>query len=234
MIDAIIALIRGAADVDVARAGLMAKPFEFSEIQANYILDMQLRRLTQLEGTKLRDELDELQATIKELESILKSKTKLNKVIKDELARAARASTPTSGARSSPSTPARSTSSTSSTTKRSSSSSRTRATSRRSRPTRSAARVAAAGRAGQPRPRRRLRRQPAHDDRALVPAALLEPRQGVPAARARDPDEGPHRARHRAREPHHARERGADPGDHRHAHLRGRRVPVLRDEAAAR
>jgi DNA gyrase subunit A len=85
MIDAIIALIRGAEDVPIARAGLMAKPFEFSELQANHILDMQLRRLTQLEGTKLREELAELQATIKELESILKSKTKLNKVIKDEL-----------------------------------------------------------------------------------------------------------------------------------------------------
>ena len=50
MIDAIIALIRGAADVEAARTGLMATPFEFSELQANYILDMQLRRLTQLEG----------------------------------------------------------------------------------------------------------------------------------------------------------------------------------------
>src|SRR5262249_49205618 len=50
MIDAIIELIRAAADVDEARAGLMAKPFEFSEIQANFILDMQLRRLTQLEA----------------------------------------------------------------------------------------------------------------------------------------------------------------------------------------
>ena len=53
MIDAVIALIRGAADVDTARTGLMAAPFEFSEVQANYILDMQLRRLTQLEGQKL-------------------------------------------------------------------------------------------------------------------------------------------------------------------------------------
>ena len=85
MIDKVVALIRGAADVDAARAGLMAKPFEFSEIQANYILDMQLRRLTQLEGKKLRDELAELQALIKELESILKSKAKLRKVVKDEL-----------------------------------------------------------------------------------------------------------------------------------------------------
>jgi DNA gyrase subunit A len=85
MIDAIIALIRGAADVDTARAGLMTKPFEFTEVQANYILDMQLRRLTQLEGKKLRDELEELRAVIKELESILKSKTKLRNVIKKEL-----------------------------------------------------------------------------------------------------------------------------------------------------
>jgi DNA gyrase subunit A len=85
MIDAIIELIRGAADVDVARAGLMAKPFEFTEIQANFILDMQLRRLTQLEGQKLRDELAELQERIKELESILRSKKKLRTVIKDEL-----------------------------------------------------------------------------------------------------------------------------------------------------
>ena len=85
MIDAIIELIRAAADVDEARAGLMAKPFDFSEIQANFILDMQLRRLTQLEGQKLRDELGELQERIKELESILRSKKKLRTVIKNEL-----------------------------------------------------------------------------------------------------------------------------------------------------
>ena len=85
MIDAIIALIRGAADVETARAGLLAAPFEFTEIQANFILDMQLRRLTQLEGKKLRDELADLRKTIKDLESILKSKAKLNAVIKSEL-----------------------------------------------------------------------------------------------------------------------------------------------------
>jgi DNA gyrase subunit A len=85
MIDAIIALIRNAADVEQARSGLMAKPFTFSEIQANYILDMQLRRLTQLEGQKLRDELAELRAAIKELESILKNKAKLRAVIKKEI-----------------------------------------------------------------------------------------------------------------------------------------------------
>jgi DNA gyrase subunit A len=85
MIDAIIELIKKAADVETARAGLMKKPFGFSDIQAGFILDMQLRRLTQLEGKKLRDELAELQATIKELQAILKSKPKLRKVIKDEL-----------------------------------------------------------------------------------------------------------------------------------------------------
>ncbi len=85
MLDAVIKLIRGAADVETARAGLMAKPFEFSEIQANHILDMPLRRLTALERQKLVDELAELRGTISELESILKSKPKLRKVIKDEL-----------------------------------------------------------------------------------------------------------------------------------------------------
>ena len=64
----------------------MAAPFEFTEIQANYILDMQLRRLTQLEGQKLREELEELRATIAELQSILDSPAKLAAVIKDELA----------------------------------------------------------------------------------------------------------------------------------------------------
>ncbi len=85
MIDAVIELIRAAPDADVARAGLMAKPFGFSEVQASFILDMMLRRLTQLEGKKLADELAELRATIKDLESILASKTKLRVVVKEEL-----------------------------------------------------------------------------------------------------------------------------------------------------
>jgi DNA gyrase subunit A len=86
MLDAVIALIRGADDVDTARTGLMAEPFSFTEIQANHILDMPLRRLTALERKKLHDELEELLEAIKELESILKSKAKLRGVIKKELA----------------------------------------------------------------------------------------------------------------------------------------------------
>jgi DNA gyrase subunit A len=84
-IDEIIALIRGSESADAARTALMAKPYEFSEIQANHILDMQLRRLAQLEHQKLRDEFEELRATIAELEAILKSDKKLRTVIKDEI-----------------------------------------------------------------------------------------------------------------------------------------------------
>ncbi len=84
-IDEIIALIRGSEDTDAARAGLMAEPFSFTEVQANHILDMQLRRLAQLEHQKLRDEFEDLQRTIAELEAILADPKKLDGVIKDEL-----------------------------------------------------------------------------------------------------------------------------------------------------
>ena len=84
-IDAIIKLIRGSADRDEARKKMMAAPHRFSEIQANHILDMPLARLTRLGIKNLRDEMAELQATIKELESILRSDRKLRTVIKDEL-----------------------------------------------------------------------------------------------------------------------------------------------------
>ena len=84
-IDAVIKVIRGSKDADEARTKLMAKQFGFSEIQANHILDMPLRRLTGLERQKLLDEAKQLRATIKELEEILGSDKKLRTVIKDEL-----------------------------------------------------------------------------------------------------------------------------------------------------
>ncbi|MEA2509997.1 MAG: gyrase subunit [Actinomycetota bacterium] len=83
-IDEIVALIRNAADVDEARQGLMAG-FRLSEIQANHILDMPLRRLTALEQDKIREEHAELQKTIAELEAILKDESKVRAIISDEL-----------------------------------------------------------------------------------------------------------------------------------------------------
>src|SRR5438876_1383948 len=70
-IDAVIALIRGSESADAAKQAFMVAPFEFSEEQATHILDMQLRRLAALERQRLRDEFDELQATIRELETVL-------------------------------------------------------------------------------------------------------------------------------------------------------------------
>lgn len=83
-IDEIVALIRAAADTEEARGGLMAT-FGLSEIQAQHILDMPLRRLTALEQDKIRAEHEELQKTIKELRGILKDPAKVRRIIADEL-----------------------------------------------------------------------------------------------------------------------------------------------------
>jgi DNA gyrase subunit A len=85
LIDDIIALIRGSADRATAREGLMGDDFEFSEVQANHILDMQLARLTRLGRTNLEERMVELQETIAELEAILGDEERLRSVIKDEL-----------------------------------------------------------------------------------------------------------------------------------------------------
>ncbi|HZT66190.1 MAG TPA: DNA gyrase subunit A [Acidimicrobiales bacterium] len=86
MIDAIIQLIRGSDDRAAARDGLMAAPFEFSEIQANHILDMTLGRLTRLGRSELEEEMAKLRETIAELEAILADEGRLRGVIKSELA----------------------------------------------------------------------------------------------------------------------------------------------------
>ncbi len=85
VIDEIITLIRASDDRDAARRGLMAEPFEFSEIQANHILDMTLSRLTRLGRSQLEEELAQLRQTIAELQAILSDEGKLRGVIKDEL-----------------------------------------------------------------------------------------------------------------------------------------------------
>ena len=85
VIDAIIALIRASDDVAAARDGLMAAPYEFSEVQANDILDMQLRQLTRLSRLDLQTELDETRAKIIDLQEILDSPERLNTVIREEI-----------------------------------------------------------------------------------------------------------------------------------------------------
>ena len=83
-IDEVIKLIRGSADTAEARGKLM-KRFKLSEIQANAILDMPLRRLTRLERKELEDEHKQLLATIRQLKALLKDPKKLLAVVKEEL-----------------------------------------------------------------------------------------------------------------------------------------------------
>jgi DNA gyrase subunit A len=85
MLDLVIAAIRGSDDRGAARIALMAAPFEFSEEQANHILDMTLGRLTRLGRSELEDEMAKLRETIAELQSILASDVKLRGVISDEI-----------------------------------------------------------------------------------------------------------------------------------------------------
>ncbi|MHB1088338.1 MAG: DNA gyrase subunit A [Acidimicrobiales bacterium] len=85
MLDQVIAAIRGSDDRGEARSALMAAPFEFSEEQANHILDMTLGRLTRLGRSELEDEMAKLRETIAELQSILASDVKLRGVIATEM-----------------------------------------------------------------------------------------------------------------------------------------------------
>ncbi|MGW8377753.1 DNA gyrase subunit A [Streptomyces sp. ODS28] len=83
-IDEVIALIRRSETVDVARTGLMDL-LQIDEIQANAILEMQLRRLAALERQKITQEHDELQAKIDEYNAILASPEKQRSIISEEL-----------------------------------------------------------------------------------------------------------------------------------------------------
>ncbi len=84
-IDEVVKIIRGSEDVEAARVSLMSS-FSLSEIQANHILDMPLRRLTALETSKLREEHAELMQTIKGLEAILGDDALQREVVATELA----------------------------------------------------------------------------------------------------------------------------------------------------
>ena len=85
MLDAVIATIRASADRPEARTSLMAEPFSFTEVQATHILDMTLGRLTRLGRSELEAEMEELRATIAELEAILSDDGKLRGVIETEM-----------------------------------------------------------------------------------------------------------------------------------------------------
>jgi DNA gyrase subunit A len=83
-LDAVIALIRASTTPEEARTGLM-KLLDVDEIQANAILDMQLRRIAALERQKINDEYDGLMKDIVELNAILVSPEKQREIIKTEL-----------------------------------------------------------------------------------------------------------------------------------------------------
>ena len=87
-IDDVIKLIRKAKDTPTANTQLQAR-FKLSERQAEAILNMRLAKLTGLEIEKLEEELKEVQATIKELRSLLESRPKRMRLLKEELTRVA-------------------------------------------------------------------------------------------------------------------------------------------------
>jgi len=85
-LDAIIAAIRSAASADAAKTALQVAPFELSERQAQAVLDMQLRRLAQLEAQKIQEEHDALMMLIAELEDLLAHPEKIDLLIQDDCA----------------------------------------------------------------------------------------------------------------------------------------------------
>ncbi|MFT8355820.1 MAG: DNA topoisomerase (ATP-hydrolyzing) [Bifidobacterium aquikefiri] len=87
-IDEVIQVIRSSDDADTAKTRLMAV-FDLDDIQAQYILDLRLRRLTRISRIELETEQDELHKRIEELNIILSSKVELDKVVTDEMSIAA-------------------------------------------------------------------------------------------------------------------------------------------------
>ncbi len=83
-LDEVIALIRASDSSAEAKQALIDR-FEFSEVQADAVLSMQLRKLARLERAEIEDEYQELQTLIKELKAILGDPKKLDQVLADEL-----------------------------------------------------------------------------------------------------------------------------------------------------
>jgi DNA gyrase subunit A len=89
-IDEVIQVIRSSDDATIARSRLV-EVFDLTEIQANYILDLQLRRLTRFSRIELEAEKSELERQIEELEAILGDEKLLTKLVSTELADVAKA-----------------------------------------------------------------------------------------------------------------------------------------------
>ncbi len=83
-LDAVISTIRSSRSAEAARSELM-RAFSLTEIQAQAILDLQLRRLAALERKKIEDELTDVRKLIARLEGILASPAKVLRMIKDDL-----------------------------------------------------------------------------------------------------------------------------------------------------
>jgi len=88
-IDEVIQLIRSSEDTATARSRLM-DVFDLSEVQANHILDLQLRRLTKFSRLELEQRRDELQRQIEELEAILDDEKLLHRTVSTELGEVAK------------------------------------------------------------------------------------------------------------------------------------------------
>jgi len=87
-IDEVIQVIRTSDDTPTAKARLV-EVFDLSDVQAEYILDLQLRRLTRFSRVELERERDELQAQIDELRALLADPARLRALVSQELAEVA-------------------------------------------------------------------------------------------------------------------------------------------------
>ncbi|MCD5347224.1 DNA topoisomerase IV subunit A [Agromyces sp. H3Y2-19a] len=87
-IDEVIQVIRSSDDTAAARTRLM-EVFDLSQVQAEYILELQLRRLTKFSRIELEAERDRLRAEIEELETLLASRHRIEALVSDELAEVA-------------------------------------------------------------------------------------------------------------------------------------------------
>ena len=84
LLDLVIAAIRAAESADAAKTALQAAPFELSERQAQAVLDMQLRRLAQLESSKIQQEYEELMKFIDYLLDLLAHPEKIDALIRED------------------------------------------------------------------------------------------------------------------------------------------------------